>query len=194
MASFSIHLAIGKRYFEKSKIITNEKEFFRGIIDPDLVEDKKISHYTGIQDKTDLSNYLLNKVLLYRFLLNEKIDTDYQKGVFLHLISDYLFFNTFFDKDYLLHISYSDFCKDLYYSYDITNDYLERKYNISYTDFLDKIKDNIRKDQKEKNVSSEIRTNILPFSKLDNFIEYVSNINLHDYSEKIIKNKENVLP
>ena len=194
MASFSIHLAIGKRYFEKSKIITNEKEFFRGIIEPDLVKDKKISHYTGTQDKTDLSNYLSNKVLLYRFLLNEKIDTDYQKGVFLHLVSDYLFFNTFFDKDYLLHTSYSDFCKDLYYSYDITNGYLERKYNISYTDFVDKIKDNIKKDQKEKNISSEIRTNILPFFKLDNFIEYVSNINLHDYSEKIIKSKENVLP
>lgn len=194
MASFSIHLAIGKRYFEKSKTISNEKEFFRGIIEPDLVEDKKTSHYAGIRDKNDLLNYLSNKVLLYKFLLNEKIDTDYQKGVFLHLISDYLFFNNFFDKDYLLHTSYSDFCKDLYYSYGITNDYLEEKYNINYTDFLDKIKNNIKKDQKEKDVSSEIRTNILTFSKLDNFIEYVSDINLHDYSEKIIKNKKNIFP
>ena len=194
MASFNIHLAVGKRYIEKTKIIKDEKEFYKGIIEPDLVNDKKISHYTGIQDKNDLFSYLSQKVQLNEYLKNESINSDYQKGVFLHLITDYLFFNNFFDYNYLSKISYSEFCKDLYYSYDITNDYLEEKYKIDYTEFLNQIKNNIEKDKKEKNTFNEIRINILPLDNLDNFIEYVSNINLEEYKNKIIKNDKNILP
>lgn len=194
MASFNIHLAVGKRYIEKTKIIKDEKEFYKGIIDPDLVNDKKESHYTGIQDKNDLLSYLSQKVQLNEYLKNESISSDYQKGVFLHLITDYLFFNNFFDYDYLSNISYSEFFKDLYYSYDITNDYLEEKYKIDYTEFLNQIKNNIEKDKKEKNTSNEIRTNILPFDNLDDFIEYVSNIDLEEYKNKIIEINKNILP
>lgn len=194
MASFSIHLAIGKRYIEKSKNIKEEKEFYRGIIDPDLVNDKKISHYTGTQNKTDLLEYLSKKVQIIEYLKNNNIDSDYQKGIFLHLITDYLFFNNFFEISYLKNISYDDFIKDLYYSYAVTNEYLETKYRIEYTDFLEQINKNIEKGKKEKNTSDEIRTNILKFNKLDDFIEYVSNIDLEDYKNKIIENKCNVLP
>lgn len=193
MASFNIHLAVGKRYIEKSKSIENLNEFYKGIIEPDL-SDKKISHYTGLQDKTDLLNYLANKVQLNEYLNNNIIDSDYEKGVFLHLVTDYLFFNNFFDNNYLSSISYENFCKDLYYSYDITNEYLESKYKVDYTNFLELINNNINNDRKEKNVSDEIRKNILPQNKLDEFIEYVSNISLEKYKDKIIKANDNVLP
>lgn len=194
MASFNIHLAVGKRYIEKTKKINDENEFYKGIIAPDLVSDKKISHYTGVHDKNDLLNYLSQKVQLNEYLKNVSINSDYQKGVFLHLITDYLFFNKFFDYAYLSKISYSEFCKDLYYSYAISNEYLEEKYEIDYTEFLNQIKNNIEKDKKEKNTSDEIRINILPFDDLDNFIEYVSNINLEEYKNKIIENNRNVIP
>lgn len=194
MASFNIHLAVGKRYIEKTKSIKDEKEFYKGIIEPDLVSDKAVSHYTGIKDKNNLLIYLAQKVQLNEYLKNKSINSDYQKGVFLHLITDYLFFNNFFDYDYLSNISYSEFCKDLYYSYVITNDYLETKYKIDYTEFLNQIKNNIERNKKEKNTSNEIRTNILPFDSLDGFIEYVSEINLEEYKNKIIKNNKNVLP
>ena len=194
MASFNIHLAIGKRYIEKFKSIENIDIFYKGIIDPDLVNDKAISHYTGVQDKTNLLNYLANKVQLNEYLKNNNIDTDYNKGIFLHLITDYLFFNKFFNNKYLNNISYEDFCKDLYYSYDITNDYIVNKYKIDYTIFIELINNNINKDKKEKNVSTEIRNNILPYPILDEFIEYVSNISLEEYKDKIIKANKNVYP
>ena len=37
MASFSIHLAIGKRFIEKNNLIKEKKEFYKGIIAPDIV-------------------------------------------------------------------------------------------------------------------------------------------------------------
>ena len=60
MASFNIHLAVGKRYIEKTKAIKDEKEFYKGIIEPDLVSDKAVSHYTGIKDKNNLLIYLFS--------------------------------------------------------------------------------------------------------------------------------------
>lgn len=193
MASFSIHLAVAKRYVEKTNLI-NTKEFYKGIIEPDLVDDKKTSHYTGNKNKLDLLSYFANKVQLNEFLKNNNINSDYQKGVFLHLITDYLFFNNFFDNRYLKNISYEDFCKDLYYSYNLTNEYLEYKYNIVYTDFLNQIKDNIKKDKNEKNSNDEKRDNILPIDKIDEFIEYVSDISLEDYRNKIVGADKNILP
>ncbi len=194
MASFNIHLAIGKRYIEKSQNVKDRDKFYKGIIDPDLVDDKKTSHYTGIQSKSNLFEYLENKVKLIKYLKNNDINSDYQKGIFLHLITDYLFFNNFFDNDYLETTSYEEFCKDLYYSYEITNQYIEEKYKICYANFETEINNNIKKDKKEKNIGQEKRKNLLPVDKLDKFIEYVSNISLEKYKNKILQNNTNVLP
>lgn len=194
MASFNIRLAVGKRYLEKNNNIKDEAAFYAGIIEPDLVDNKDVSHYTGIRNKDNLLEYLANKVLLDKYLENVVVDTDYEKGVFIHLITDYLYFNNFFDKDYLSNISYSEFCKDLYYSYDITNKYLEDKYKIDYSKFIDRINTNIQKDRKEKDMDDEIRTNILPSWKLDSFIEYVADIDIEEYKNKIIEVGHNILP
>lgn len=194
MASFNIHLAVAKRYSEKQNKIKDIEEFYRGIIEPDLVENKEKSHYSGSRNKQDILEYLENKILLYDFLKSENMDTDYKKGVFLHLITDYLFFNNFFDKEYLKSTPYEEFCKDLYYSYRKTDSYLEEKYKLEYQNFIEKINDNIRRGREEKKAFDVDRENILLFSKLDNFIEYVSNIDLEKYKDKIIKNEKNILP
>lgn len=194
MASFSIHLAVGKRYFEKSNTIKNCKEFYKGVIAPDLVDDKSTTHYCRVQDENNLLVFLPERVRLDKYLKNNSIETDYQKGVFLHLITDHLFYNNFFDSEYLKNIHGEEFWKDLYYSYDITDQYLGDKYQIDYTDFLNQVKDSIKKSKKANNITDEKRNNILPLTKLDNFIEYVSDISLENYKDKIIKSNGNVLP
>lgn len=100
----------------------------------------------------------------------------------------------FFSLDYLKSTSYNDFCKDLYYSYNITNEYLQKKYKIEYFNFSNLINKNIEEGKKNKNIDNSVRKNILDFNKLDDFIEYISNIDLDKYKDKIIKNKCNVLP
>ena len=44
MPGYMIHLAVGKVYAENNKI-EDIKVFEKGIIDPDMIEDKSKSHY-----------------------------------------------------------------------------------------------------------------------------------------------------
>lgn len=193
MAGFHIHLAIAKRYAEKNDI-ENLKELFRGTVAPDLVKDKSISHYSGKQDPTKLIEYLANKIRLYEYLKENVVDNDYERGVFLHLVTDYLFFNDFFDKEYLNQVSYKDFCKDLYASYDITNEHLIKTYDIDFGELKEALEANIKKDKKNKQTEDNVGNNILPIDKLETFIEFVSSIDLSLYEKKIRERKENVLP
>ena len=94
MASFNIHLAIAIKYLEKNKI-KDIVSFFKGNIDPDLVRDKEESHYSIRADKDNLVKYLSTKIGLINFIKSNNIDKDYNKGIFLHLITDYVFFNYF---------------------------------------------------------------------------------------------------
>ena len=193
MPGFNIHLAIGKRYIEKQKnkkdVIKNENSFYNGLVAPDLVNDKKISHYTTETNKNNLEKYLLGKVRLDLYLKENKVETDFEKGVFLHLFTDYLFFNQFFKKEYIKNITYQDFVRDLYYSYEKTNDYLNKKYNIDFSIFGDRLIKNIEKNKKEKNLKEDMKNRKLIFSEkdLDEFIEKVSSINIDEVVNKVIR-------
>lgn len=192
MPGFNIHLAIGKRYIEKQKnkkdVIKNENSFYNGLVAPDLVTDKKISHYTTETNKNNLEKYLLGKVRLDLYLKDNKVETDFEKGVFLHLLTDYLFFNKFFEKEFIKNIDYQDFVRDLYYSYEMTNEYLNKKYNIDFSIFGDRLEKNIRKNKKEKELEdSDLKEKKLIFSEkdLDEFIEKISSINIKELENEI---------
>lgn len=192
MPGFNIHLAIGKRYIEKQKnkkdVIKNENSFYNGLVAPDLVTDKKISHYTTETNKNNLEKYLLEKVRLDLYLKDNKVETDFEKGVFLHLLTDYLFFNEFFEKEFIKNIDYQDFVRDLYYSYEMTNEYLNKKYNIDFSIFGDRLEKNIRKNKKEKKLEdSDLKEKKLIFSEkdLDEFIEKISSINIKELENEI---------
>lgn len=192
MPGFNIHLAIGKRYIEKQKnkkdVIKNENSFYNGLVAPDLVNDKKNSHYTTETNKNNLEKYLLGKVRLDLYLKDNKVETDFEKGVFLHLLTDYLFFNEFFEKEFIKNIDYQDFVRDLYYSYEMTNEYLNKKYNIDFSIFGDRLEKNIRKNKKEKKLEdSDLKEKKLIFSEkdLDEFIEKISSINIKELENEI---------
>jgi len=193
MASFSIHLAVAKRHIEKHKT-NNEIDIYKGVIDPDLVDDKNISHYTKRDEIDTLYESQKFSAGLYDFLKINSIETDYNRGLFIHLITDYLFFNIFLDKDYMSSAKYENFSKDLYYSYDISNKYLEEKYNISSIFRNIELKlheEKIKEDYKPMNLEYKL---IIDENKIYEFIEYVSDINLEKYRDKILENKCNVLP
>lgn len=196
MASFNIHLAVGKIYLMKNDNkheIENESQFLSGIIEPDLEDDKIISHYSKTINKNNLLEYLAGKVDLIKFLNEEKINNDYQKGKFLHLITDYLFFNDFFDIEYIKELTYENFCKDLYYSYDICKEYLANKYKIEEQDYSSEMIKSIEKSKNEKSYSKEGK-NILSFDKLDEFIDRVASINLEEYRSKLFLSNINIKP
>lgn len=185
MPSFHIHLVISNKFVEKNTII-DRMAFFRGTMDPDMVEDKAVSHYTASEDRSDLRKYLKQKVSLPEYLKHNDIDSDYQRAVFLHLITDYLFFNEFFDQEYLERTSYQDFVRDLYYSYNEVNSYLIEKYKLDFGEYEKKIAENIDFYREKRKVNDlEGRKNILPRDKLDGFIERLAAIDLEAYREKV---------
>ena len=57
-------------------------------------------------------------------------------------MTNYLFFDECFTKEYLLTHTYKEFRQDLYFGYDCLNKYLTEKYNITtanYTIYLNEI-------------------------------------------------------
>ena len=110
MPGFVIHIAIGQEYLRKHNL-NYSKEFIKGIVAPDFTSDKSKTHYGKSPRYTNLK----------KFLDNNKIDTDYNKGFFLHLITDYLFYNYYVTK----------IGKDgLYNDYDLTNkDIIQKFFN-----------------------------------------------------------------
>ena len=165
----------------------DKKEFIRGILEPDFVSDKDRSHYSEKDRGVTLQQHLKTKVNLKKYLEENEIDSDYQRGVFLHLYTDYEFFNHFFDDDFLENKSYDDFCKDLYYSYRLTNQVLDEKYPVDIGKYKEKIEKNIQKDLKEKNCEEKKYTNILPAEKLIFWIERIGSVNLDFEKEKWVQ-------
>ncbi len=111
MPSFVIHLAIAKEYLKINKE-ENEEDFLKGVIQPDFVAPKSLSHYGKSPIYTNLK----------KFLENNNIDSSYNRGIFMHLVSDYLFYNKYITK-----LPEGG----LYSDYDIINKDLKEKYNIN---------------------------------------------------------------
>lgn len=184
MPSFQIHLAIAKRYTEKHQI-EDKEAFIEGSIAPDFVKPKEISHYTIPVQTEALWDHLEAKVDLNRFLKENKIKTDYDRGVLLHLVADKIFYTEFYSKEFIESTNYHQFTKDLYTSYDQTNEYLEGKYHIVLKQPLaEKIRKEIEGSKKHQQVSDETGKNIISLDKLDAFIERMSDVNLEEYMTK----------
>lgn len=158
MAGYVIHLAIAEEYLRKHKDIKEDyEEFIKGVIYPDSVTDKSLTHY-GIKS---------SKVILKDFLQDNEINNSYMRGYFLHLITDYLFYNKYLEK----------FSKDIYNDYDILNKRLIEKYNVVLPV---NIQNNVfYKEGKTKILTMELATKI---------IDEISDLNLNAVEKEIREN------
>lgn len=185
MACATIHLSIAKKYLEKHKDL-NYKQVIAGSLYPDSVEDNDKSHYSDINCSSDNLSHVRGKVNLYNFLKEHKNLNDFELGWFLHLITDYLFFDECFTEEYLLSNSYKDFCKDLYFAYDHLNLYLSWKYNITEKDY--------KEYPGEYYSGKPYEDCILSKEMIDDFINRVSLIDLDKYIKKVEEYQGNVKP
>ena len=158
MAGYVIHLAIAEEYLKKHKDVKEDyDEFIKGVIYPDSVTDKSLTHY-GIKS---------SKVILKDFLQDNEINNSYMRGYFLHLITDYLFYNKYLEK----------FSKDIYNDYDILNKRLIEKYNVV-------LPENIQNNVFYK----EGETKILTMELAIKIIDEISDLNLNAVEKEIRKN------
>lgn len=162
MPGYVIHTAIANEYIRKNNI-KNGNDIIRGTLAPDEVDDKSLTHYGELSSRPDLKKYLSEN----------QIQTDYDKGYFLHLIADYLFYNYYFviSKDFMF-----------YREYDMTNKELIAKYHVQLPE----------KFQKYMNCINDEKPKVLKIDKLEKMIDEISNINLLD-AEKSIKENNYIL-
>ena len=189
MPGIHIHLANAKQYLKKHPEIKEKDDFYEGNVAPDFSEDKKKSHYTVPTSQENLIKYLKNKVHIYPFLQETVLDNDYKKGLFLHLITDKIFFTEFLDKQYLSKNTYSDYINDLYYSYEINNPKIIKHYQLPMEKWDKRIEENIEKMKKIRGIVEKKKTNILNIDKLNQFIEQMASLDL-EKEEKKYKNQK----
>lgn len=185
MACATIHLAIAKKYLENHNELDYDK-VLEGTLYPDAAEDNDKSHYTDKNRGKDNVSHVRSKVNLYKFLESHKTLDDFELGWFLHLVTDYLFFEECFTKEYLLENSYKDFQKDLYYAYHCLNLYLSEKYKIVKTDY--------KSYPSEYYPGIPYQECILPIDMIDEFINRVSSIDINRYIQKILEHGKNIKP
>ena len=163
MPGYVIHLSVANRYIEKHpEEIKDHNKFIEGVISPDGVTDKSITHYGPKSSKVNLK----------LFLESNEINDDFNKGYFLHLVTDYLFYNRFLDY----------FSKDIYNDYDILNKTLEEKYNVK-----------IPEEVKNKVFCKTGETKILNLESVIEFIEKTSEYKLTYIKQRVMENDINWL-
>ena len=161
MPGFVIHIAIAKEYIKKHNNIKDIEGFIKGNIEPDLTNDKTKTHYGKSPTYTNLKE----------FLLHNEINNSFNKGKFLHLIADYLFYNY-----YLKEFPIKESKEILHNDYDIINEELIKKYDIIV---LDNIKQYIF-----------YKKGIPKILKLDfvlKIIDEISNLTLEEVEKEVVK-------
>lgn len=163
MAGYVIHIAIGQEYLKKHKEIKEDyEEFIKGVVAPDFVIPKSKSHYGKSPAYTNLKE----------FLNNNDINNSFNRGQFLHLITDYLFYNYYLD-------TFSN--EYIYNDYDILNEQLIKKYDIK---LIDSIKDAV----KDFVLFKEGETKILSIELANKLIEEISDLNIDNVVKEVNNN------
>lgn len=153
MPGFVIHLAVAQEYLKKH----NRKyslEFMRGTVAPDFTTDKSKTHYGKSPAYTNING----------FLKDNKLDTDYNQGFFLHLVTDYLFYNKYLERREKA---------VLHNDYDLTNKELIEKYDVT---LIEEVKEIVQ----HKEGTPEILTHELVCKVIDE----VSDLDLNEVAEE----------
>ncbi len=174
MPGFTIHIAIGKQYIAKhEREIKDTPKFMKGVIAPDL--DDTMTQITRDKLKTHYGMWCNSENNFRKFFNDEKVDIneDFWKGYFLHLLTDYYFYNNQFREETEESIRKGDL---LYKDYDCLNFELIEKYKIE-------IKENISQYMNVEKTNE--RPKYLEKEKVIDFIEEISSLDLKELIEKM---------
>lgn len=181
MACLTIHYVIAQTYAQKHNI-QNLADFITYNFIPDF-EDKEAKHFTSPFDKKSYLDFRTNKVNLFAFTQNFTLDNDQNKGHFLHILVDHLF--------------YHDYCYELYKRYDDFTDtyvYLSREYNKLNKPMFDTFDIDLKlvpeKYHKYFALSKDL-PNHFNIKDIVKFVDFCSTLDLDEQYENI---KQGILP
>lgn len=179
MASLMIHLIIAEKYC-KLHSVENENEFIMGNLAPDMVEDKEQAHYVEDIDHKSYMDAVLNRVNLEKFCHYNILSSDYTKGFFLHLITDYIFYNQYMSKISILkemdkNYEYAFVREYVYDEFDKLTGVLQKKYPDINTDIL----------PPRSKIAINKPLELFNENTVDNIIDFCANLNLTETFESV---------
>lgn len=157
MPGYVIHLAVGKIYSQNNRI-QDLISFEKGIIEPDLLPNKEKSHFGPFSSQPGLDTFIQEK----------GIATSFDEGYFLHLVTDYLFYNKFLKA----------WSPAIYEDYNILNGIIIKKYGVVLPDSV-----------KEKVKFNNGNLNLLELDDVCKFIEKVGKLDIRNI---FLKRKNNL--
>lgn len=160
MPGYVIHLSVAEEYLKKHDKKENYSEFIEGVIFPDSITNKSLTHYGPSS----------SQVNLYNFLKEHELNDSFTRGYFLHLLTDYLFYNKYINF----------FSKDIYNDYDILNKELIKKYDVKLPD----------KVKKYVFFKEDMELKILSYPLIERFIKDVSDMHIDKLIIEINKNTD----
>ena len=176
MASLAMHMAIAQEYCKKHNNV-NFTEFLRGSLQPDLEQDKNKSHYTQHAKIKTIKDFVEYKVGLAEYVNDHKLTNDYEMGEFLHMLTDYLFYNFLCNTELFKKSGLNDLQQTgqaVYKDYDKVSLIVQKKYKLNL-EFLPEFARTVL-DEKPK---------LMHEKDITDFIDYCINLDLTKEYEKI---------
>lgn len=188
MASLMIHQIVGEEYCKRHNV-QSEYMFLNGNLMPDLVKDKKPTHFSARCRNKTYTESIENKVNLQAFCEAMDINSSFNKGLFLHLITDQVFFYKYLlNNPKYREIEYENqlyIQEILYRDYHRNNKYLMDKYPNTILsllpDFAKKTRDDV--DAME----------ILSHKAIDEIIEMCASVDLEKAYATICQMTQDVI-
>ncbi len=174
MPGISIHLSVANKYLEMHEI-KDKDAFLLGSVSPDLGSIDENLHHSAPNYRDNAISFLKGKVNLKKCLPDFDINTDFGKGYFLHLITDYEFSQLLLkDEEKYKDWSYREFKDPLYNDYAVTNRYFREKYHLVFPEIV-----------KEFDIEEEGAPIIINLKDTDKLIEWLGSLDLNKYLDAV---------
>ncbi|MBE5735444.1 MAG: hypothetical protein E7361_03265 [Clostridiales bacterium] len=177
MASLAIHKVIADKYIDNNKI-EDKVQFYEGTYFVDIVGDKYINHYSTFIKNDSYADKLCRKVDLVKFCAEHKIDTDFDKAYFLHLVTDYIFYTKYLLQFPILQdLKNQEVARQIVYNeYGMLNGYIEDRYGIDIEDLPESGRLRIKG-----------QLNIMSVKDIDYIIDYCASLDLDKVYDSVSK-------
>ena len=184
VATIITHLAIAKRYLENNPgFVDDVKSFYDGNILPDLAPDKEVSHYGNRQlVDGDIVARNVNKIGIKKFLKENPLDSDLNKGRLLHLYTDLEYYKTLIPNDYVKTLTWNEYRKDIIYTWWLDKQKSHDKYAglFDKTSYAGELKDMYRRfhESDANEFQNNPATALYTEAELEQFIERIAKVDL----------------
>lgn len=188
MPCLAMHLAVAKEYLRKNPG-ENEEEFMLGTIAPDIdmpdidkyingVSSDKNSHHFGENYNTTYAiEYIKKKVNFNKFFSCNDLTSSFLRAYFLHLICDYLFFGEYVTHKDIVGKTFEETREKAFNDYNRITPKLVEKYDLVIPECIKKIVSG----------HSDGNLELLNEKRVYKFIEDMSNIDINDFKNNILK-------